>query len=111
PLTSGDRRRAIGPRLGLLELGAGANQVRLLPVAGGQERPDRQSVRAPVQRQRCRRAAGDVGDRVPWVEGEVVFPPAGGGAERAVEFTEWRRRLRQGRRQPQIVPLEELADP
>ena len=54
------RRHAVGPRGGLLELRGHPQQQVLAPVGGHQLDADRQTLHAPVQRQRDRRLAGGV---------------------------------------------------
>src|SRR6202165_6244045 len=82
-------RTLVSPRERTLELPCKSKQGRFISVSTGEEDTDRQPAVVPVERHGHRRVSGQVGDRVPGVEGQVVLPPRVGAAVRLVEKTPW----------------------
>src|SRR3954468_2688189 len=102
-----DRRAPAGPRSGGFELTRETKERRLVTVPACDQDADRDPVVGPVERDRHGGLPGDVRDRVPRVERVVEALPGDCAADRLVQDTERLRPLRQRRREPHVVGLEE----
>src|SRR5215510_4607607 len=106
-----DRRTAVAPGPGLLQLAGEADQDVLAPPGRDELHADRELRGAPVQRQRDRRLAGQVLDRSEWNERQELVPRGEWVVGRGSECAEReRRRGERGRQQEVEARGVELAE-